>query len=207
VGYCQKGDAVRKLRYNYRENVDYADLSYDEMNNCDEILALANPIANRGSHNKRFIFLTKFAAYSFIIECQTLKAKEIRCHVIDVYNKYHELLMYCKQKNSQKNFEQSKNDAVKLYQIREDNKHQEYKKQKNREIKAIKETTEEIRRQKDMYKEKYCKLEYEVKKYKQLYKELEHKVDNGKNKLKKLSNEITDNSLKRKIKKEINGLC
>ncbi|BCS83608.1 hypothetical protein QLL95_gp0515 [Cotonvirus japonicus] len=92
VGYGQKIGAVRKLTNNYRINVDYVDLNYDEMKNNKNIDIQQVNKPTHGGHNKRCIFLTKFVAYSFIIECQTVRAKEIKTHVINIYNCYRRLI-------------------------------------------------------------------------------------------------------------------
>lgn len=53
-----------------------------------------------GGHNKYYVFLNKFCFYSFSIESLTATAKKIRTQIIDVYNNFHDLLIYCKFKDS-----------------------------------------------------------------------------------------------------------
>ncbi len=109
IGYSKKSDAVNKLYEYYREGVDFILLSPDELKEHDyEIIAPSSPTFwCRGGHNKKFYFLTKFAMYSFILDCTTRTAKKVKMHVIDIYNKYHELLVFCRQQLIQKNFDMS----------------------------------------------------------------------------------------------------
>ncbi|AEQ60844.1 hypothetical protein [Acanthamoeba polyphaga mimivirus] len=222
LGYSQRCDAIHKLRCNYRDKKDYLDLSKDELeSHIDEIsFTEGQTLTRHGGHNKRYIFLTKFSAYSFIIECQTAKAKEIRCHVIDVYNKYHELLMYCKQLHTQKNITNARDKSNQLYQQRQELKFDEYKQSKQREVKSLNETIKELKRQNDKLEEQSITYLHEANKYKKLYQNMENKfssknkelnktikeLNKSKKNLTNLVNEIPNNNIKRKIKKEINRL-
>ncbi|BCS83607.1 hypothetical protein QLL95_gp0516 [Cotonvirus japonicus] len=205
VGYGQKIGAVRKLMNNYRENVDFVDLNYDEMKVNESVSNLSDNKPSHGGHKKRCIFLTKFAAYSFIIECQTVRAKEIRSHVIDVYNKYHDLLVFCKQKNHQNNYDKAKNNAVQLYNKRQDKKHSDYVQNKQREIKSIRQSVDEIRRQKDDINNKNIVLEHELNKYKNLLHQSENLLDKFKSEMKQIASECPDKNLKHKLIKKINS--
>ncbi|AHJ40219.2 hypothetical protein, partial [Samba virus] len=178
LGYSRKNDAVNKLYEYYREGIDFINLKPSEFEDHEyEIIAADLPAAKgRGGHNKKFYFLTKFAMYSFILDCTTRTAKKVKMHVIDIYNKYHELLVFCRQQLIQKNFEMSKSNAVELYSKRQDEIHDEYQKRKRREIKVIKSDLIELRRQKDEVIENMKTFKHDVVKYKKLYEDLEQEI-------------------------------
>jgi prophage antirepressor-like protein len=90
TGYSRKDHAKNFLVKNMRKNQDYVDLKLSEIEGRENIIS---PHA-RGNKNKRFIFVTKFAFYSFIMMANTTRAKNIRMQMIDIYNTYHDLLMY-----------------------------------------------------------------------------------------------------------------
>ncbi|AKI79344.1 hypothetical protein [Acanthamoeba polyphaga mimivirus] len=94
---------------NSLKGIDFINLKPSEFEGHEyEIIAADLPAAKgRGGHNKKFYFLTKFAMYSFILDCTTRTAKKVKMHVIDIYNKYHELLVFCRQQLIQKNFDMS----------------------------------------------------------------------------------------------------
>ncbi|AKI80297.1 hypothetical protein QJ850_gp402 [Acanthamoeba polyphaga mimivirus] len=179
LGYSRKNDAVNKLYEYYREGIDFINLKPSEFKDHEyEIIAADSPAAKgRGGHNKKYYFLTKFAMYSFILDCTTRTAKKVKMHVIDIYNKYHELLVFCRQQLIQKNFEMSKSNAVELYSKRQDEIHDEYQKRKRREIKAIKSDLVELRRQKDETIENMKTFKHDVVKYKKLYEDLEQEIE------------------------------
>ena len=80
VGYSRKDNAKHFLLENYRPDQDYIMCRKAELDDREDVLLLNIQERNKSkaSNNKIYIFLTKFAFYSFVISTNTRKAKEIR---------------------------------------------------------------------------------------------------------------------------------
>lgn len=204
VEYNQKVNAVRKLQTGYREGIDFIIISKEQIEDRDDI-SFALPVgkANRGGHNKMYIFLTKFAMYSFILECQTRKAKEIRTHVIDIYNTYHDLLVFCKNELQNKNSEENTKKALELYKKRQEQKFNSLKQSKNRENDMLKETNQTLSKQRNDYKRENIIYKNEIAKYKNLYQQYEQDVKTMMDSLNKIASECKDKNFEKKLKKKI----
>lgn len=188
TGYSRKDHAKNFLIKNMRKNQDYVDLKLNEIEGRENIIF---PRA-RGNKNKRFIFLTKFAFYSFIMMANTTRAKNIRMQMIDIYNTYHDLLMYCRsekyiEKYIEKNADNSTAKALVEYKERQENKFKSLQQKKSREIKGLKGTLKEIRRQKDNSEESVIILKHQNKLIKEESDEINEKYDNAIQKLELLS--------------------
>lgn len=179
VGYSRKDHAKRFLLENLRNGIDYIMNRKSELEERDDVL-LPNWEELKNSNNKIYIYLTKFAFYSFVLQANTNKAKEIRSQVIDIYSKYHDLLMYCRQANIQKNMQSETDNAIRLYEERQKQKDDEYKKAKQREIKTMKGTITEIRKQKDDLKNQNITLKHAHDKYKKMYTQSEKSAEKNK---------------------------
>jgi len=115
---------------------------------------------------------------------QTRKAKEIRSWIIDVYYKYHDLLIYTRNQLIDQSKNMKKNNHLEIYHQRQIDKYDDYKRNKQREIKDLKEETRILKEQntqlkKDLvtattntikYKDLYVDIMYEIKEWKQLVK-------------------------------------
>lgn len=211
TGYARKDHAKRYLMDNFRNEKDYVILRKSEIDERDDILLPFKGELNgiKESNNKIYIFLTKFAFYSFVISANTKKSKEIRSQVIDIYNKYHELLMYCRQMNLNKNNQNAKENAIKLYSERLANKNDEYKKTKQREIKTLKTTIQTLRDQREKFKDSTITLQHSLDNYKKLYRELEEECKSMKNdmeSIKEIIESYVDQKKAKIINKEIDKL-
>lgn len=179
LGYSRSRDAVRMLEKNYRRNVDYIEVPASKLSNNKDILLPASKEQTenifaaqggaaikgiKGSHNKRHIFLTKFCFYAFSLESQTETAKEIRMQVIDVYNSFHDLLIYCRSnlilKDSTKDEEQT--EALNLVKKKSEDDMKKMKQKYDHDLKTIKETNEELNRQTEELEENNTVLMHTV---------------------------------------------
>lgn len=215
LGYGNKSNGIVKLKTNYKEDTDYLILTPKELNDYEDDIVYPSKeqIAYNNKYDKVFIFLTKNTMYSFILECQTKKAKMIRKQFIEIYYQYNELLVHCRQQLLQKNFEATNNTAIELYNKRQDEKHTEYKQRKNREIQSLKKTLDEVRRQSKSTSDKVNDYKYESQKYKKLYTEIETEISDIETEISdktdsmtKLLNKCKKNPSKTNLKKYIKDM-
>jgi prophage antirepressor-like protein len=180
VGYSRKDVAKKMLLENFKHNVDYVQLKYDSLKDRDDIFCPVK-IRNKnqskqGGSNKQFIFMTKFAFYSFALMAQTNKGKKVRNWIVNVYNKYQELLIYTRKRLIA--LKQDQNDIVTrdLYNKRQDDKTERYKKKKNRELKNMKDVKEYHEKEHKYLREicDYTKIELDD--YNEIFKKQEDEI-------------------------------
>lgn len=197
VGYSRKSNAKRVLISTYRRNIDFVELTPEEANSRDDVTLITPEQLNKwGGNNKKIIFLTKFAFYSFIFQANLSKAKKIRMHVIDIYNKYHDLLMYCRNQLIDKHNDNDQKVALETYKKRQEDKFNNYKQKKAREIKTLIATLTEVRRQKKELEDNVNHLQYD---YEFLKKERSSKII----KIKEVATNDCDVKTKKKLLKII----
>jgi hypothetical protein len=153
VGYSRKNNAKRVLLENFIINVDYVKFKHNNLNNFDDIFVpsiLSNQNTNikagilinqntsiKALNKKEFIYMTKFAFYSFALMAQTQKGKIIKNWLVTIYHKYQELLVYTRQKMI--NLKNNQNDMVtqNLYDKRTNEKFKQYKIKNRRNITSL----------------------------------------------------------------------
>ncbi|BCS83383.1 hypothetical protein QLL95_gp0740 [Cotonvirus japonicus] len=152
TGFSNTSNAKRHLKDNFREDIDYVMLRKSEIEDREDVLLIINNQLKKPSNNKIYTYLTKFSFYSFVISSNTSTGKEIRNHVIDIYNKYHDLLISCRDQiiNKNNNNHNDNLEALELYKDRQNDKFKQLKEKKNRQIKDLQET-------KNNYKKLYDK--------------------------------------------------
>jgi prophage antirepressor-like protein len=161
--YSKKANAVRLLQSKFTKGLDYIAGSKNNILSRDDILSCLPVKSSKindkkwGGHNKEYIFLTKFAFYAFALLSQTRKGKEIRMWLIEIYNKYYELLTFTRNKliEKQTNKHSSHVETIKLYKERAEEKQKRYRNQKAREIKQSRDALKNTQNLYNDYRTKY----------------------------------------------------
>ncbi len=154
--YAKKYNAKKLLLEKFTVNIDYIILKQEDLKNRDDIYCTHEVRTNknvRGGHNREYIFLTKFAFYTFALLSQTRKGKQIRTWIVDVYTKYQELLIYTRRKmiEMKKNTEQS--TSLKLYKDRTDAKLNRTTRNHRRQLNNITTKAEKYKTERDEFKQ------------------------------------------------------
>ncbi|BCS82833.1 hypothetical protein QLL95_gp1290 [Cotonvirus japonicus] len=92
--YTRKNNAKRYLLENFRNEIDFVSLKKSEIENRDDVLLLSpEQQKTRGGSNRDYIYMTKFAFYSFVLAAGTRKSKEIRMQVLEIYRAHRNIIM------------------------------------------------------------------------------------------------------------------
>ena len=206
TGYSKKANAKRFLVDNFREEIDYVEIKKSELENHDDIFlqqSEQNQNISVGRH-RMYIFLTKFSFYSFLLASRTTTAKEIREHVIDIYSKYHDLLVHHRDyaiKEINNNCE-DKTKSLVLYKQRYQEKIKSLRDSSNREINDLKKQVEYLQESLDKKSESILYLKSYVDTYTSTNRQLRDE-----NKIIKTDNSIIrrENTMIKNKQSEIRG--
>ncbi|BCS82872.1 hypothetical protein QLL95_gp1251 [Cotonvirus japonicus] len=165
IGYARKDVAKKLLIKRFRNEIDYVTIKKQDLEDRDDIYQIyTEKFQNDKSRNKIYIFLTKYSFYSFILQANTEKAKQIRAFVIEIYNKYHGLLMYFRKQNikEQDTINTKNKEALELYKERQDKKLKNCRDTKNREIKDLKATNNNFKKMNNEQRETILHLNHNL---------------------------------------------
>jgi prophage antirepressor-like protein len=170
--YSNKANAKKLLLEKFNINIDFILIKQNDLKNRDDIfcssILMSNNLSAQGGHNKQYIFLSKFAFYTFALLAQTTKGKQIRKWIVDVYGKYQQLLIYARQNIILKKKEQESKNAIVLYRQRQKSKDERReslnKKKLNRKDRAL----EYINRKKIHYEKVNLDNKMEISLYKEM---------------------------------------
>lgn len=138
--YSRKSHAKRLLLDKFSASIDYVILKEKELKHRNDIFTC--PEKGRSPPNKEFIFLTKFAFYTFALLSQTRKGKQIRTWIVNIYTKYQEVLVFTRQKLIDIKQNSDSKNAEKLYRMRTEAKHNKSILVKNRQIQKLQTTND-----------------------------------------------------------------
>ncbi len=144
--------------------------------------------------------MTSYAMYVFIADCQTKKAKIVKKAMIDFYKKYNDLINECRQQLINNNTNNISKTASELSKKRIENKYNDYKKSKDREIKALNNTIRELRRQKDELEDVNAIMEKKASEYETKYNNLQENIKKQLSDIKKIINKSSNMKTKELLK-------
>ena len=150
LGYRFSSDAIRRIG-KYLDPMTYISLSREEIKNRDDIQSF-NTVT---SIKKNFIFLTRFGFYNFCLLSQTKKAKIYRPWIIQIYEKYHDLLIYTRNNLINKNKDNNPFLTKELYLQK---KIAEKDKFENRQNKIINELKQQMKNLETIIKKQNTKI-------------------------------------------------
>lgn len=173
LDYSQKHSAKKLLTDKFKNSVDYVILTQKELKIRTDIFYSTVHESKKGSggHNKEYIFLTKFAFYTFALLSQTRKGKQIRMWIVDIYTKYQEILIFTRTKLINMKKDVTKNNADKLYKQRNEEKFKRTVLNNNRKVKELKIDLDDAKNEKNTLKNIVSEQKTELDNYRNIYNE------------------------------------
>jgi prophage antirepressor-like protein len=179
LGYTRKDHAKHMLLEKFKNKIDYVVLKHNAIDHHDDVYVVPRKkrernLSTNALNRLEYIFLTKFAFYTFALLSNTRKGKQIRTWIVEVYNKYQEILVSSRQKMIKLKQEQNGKIANELYNKRNDEKLQRYKNNKKKELNNANQALSYYKKECNYYKTICDENKSEFDNYNELFKEQEN---------------------------------